>query len=274
MSAEGQSFTKEMLRQKYLDDIRKIASKLGISRIISFSKNELIDIILDRQAQPQAHAQAPPKLNEPEDSDVSELTHESRFNGKISIHTYIPKESQTLSELIEFLYPKLIFLAGKENGENGYKISIGLKTTLHSPKFDEGMFYIQSKMFAEYVENKLDKIFEDLETKISEKDTEGSGWKIVSIDEVCLNVGRYIPLKGSSYVELPDFLKNKRAILNIHNLDQKCFLWSILGFLFPTDFQKENSYSYVKYINKLDTSMLNHPQKLDSSLNKLKRSII
>ena len=135
--------------------------------------------------------------------------------------------------MIELLYPKLIFLAGKENGENGYKISIGLKTTFHSPKFDEGMFYIQSKMFAKYVENKLDEIFEDLETKISQKDTEGSGWKIVSIDEVYLNAGRYIPFKGSSYVELPDFLKNRRAILNIHNFDQKCFLRSILGFFVP-----------------------------------------
>ena len=74
--------------------------------------------------------------------------------------------------MIKKLYPKLIFLAGKENDENGYKISIGLKTTIHSSKFEEGMIYIHSKMFAKYEENKLDKIFEDLETKISEKDTE------------------------------------------------------------------------------------------------------
>ena len=82
------------------------------------------------------------------------------------------------------MYPKLISLAGKENGENGYKISIGLKAKFHSPKFKKGTFYIHSKMFAKYEEDKLDKIFEELETKISEKHTEGSGWKIVSIEEV------------------------------------------------------------------------------------------
>ena len=68
MSAGSKSFTKEILCQKYLDDVRKTTSELGISKIRSFSKFQIIDIILDKQAQshPQGlQAQTPPKLNEP-----------------------------------------------------------------------------------------------------------------------------------------------------------------------------------------------------------------
>ena len=43
----------------------------------------------------------------------------------------------------------------------------------------------------------------------------------------------YTPLHGSSYVKLPKTLKDKKAILNIQNHDEKCFLWSVLAALHP-----------------------------------------
>ena len=41
-----------------------------------------------------------------------------------------------------------------------------------------------------------------------------------------LNVSSYSPLIGSTYIELPDELKNsRRGLINIQNDDNKCFLW-------------------------------------------------
>ena len=41
-----------------------------------------------------------------------------------------------------------------------------------------------------------------------------------------LNVSSYSPLIGSTYIELPDELKNSRkGLINIQNDDNKCFLW-------------------------------------------------
>ena len=41
-----------------------------------------------------------------------------------------------------------------------------------------------------------------------------------------MNVSAYSPLIGSTYVELPDELKNSRkSLINIKNDDNKCFLW-------------------------------------------------
>ena len=41
-----------------------------------------------------------------------------------------------------------------------------------------------------------------------------------------MNVSAHSPLIGSTYVELPDELKNSRkGLINIKNDDNKCFLW-------------------------------------------------
>ena len=43
-----------------------------------------------------------------------------------------------------------------------------------------------------------------------------------------LGVAVYTPLEGASYLPLPKKIKDKKAVLNIQNKDQKCFLWSVL----------------------------------------------
>ena len=54
----------------------------------------------------------------------------------------------------------------------------------------------------------------------------GSGWVVDEILEAFINVARYNPLKGGTYMILPDLLKNKKAIINIQNRDgfHLCFV--------------------------------------------------
>ena len=35
--------------------------------------------------------------------------------------------------------------------------------------------------------------------------------------------------KGSSYIPLPQWLANKKAIINPHNEDQECFKWAVIA---------------------------------------------
>ena len=57
-------------------------------------------------------------------------------------------------------------------------------------------------------------------------DNEGSGWKIESINGEYTNISMYSPLIGSSFVELPNELKNsKKGLINIKNNDSIWFLW-------------------------------------------------
>ena len=49
-----------------------------------------------------------------------------------------------------------------------------------------------------------------------------------SVIQLDLHIVRYSPLGGETYIPLPEWLKNKNAIINILNKDNKCFLWCVL----------------------------------------------
>ena len=56
----------------------------------------------------------------------------------------------------------------------------------------------------------------------------GSDVRFHSIIELELHTVSYKPLKGETYIPLPKELANKKAIINVRNKDNKCFLWCVL----------------------------------------------
>ena len=81
---------------------------------------------------------------------------------------------------------------------------------------------------------------------------EGSGWTFAYVEKLVLHTTRWEPLYGSSYIDLPEVLKNKYAIINMKNEDEKCFMWSVLRALYPKD---------------------NHPERIDKDLKSKQESI-
>ena len=56
--------------------------------------------------------------------------------------------------------------------------------------------------------------------------SEGSGWTIESIDNHYINIVKYKPLKGSSYIQLPKELRNSaKGLINLQNKNNECFRW-------------------------------------------------
>ena len=58
---------------------------------------------------------------------------------------------------------------------------------------------------------------------------ESSGWVLDSISAINLNVARYNPIRGASYIRTPSAIAVKKAVLNIQNRDMLCFLYCILA---------------------------------------------
>ena len=57
---------------------------------------------------------------------------------------------------------------------------------------------------------------------------------IQSVDGHFINVVKYRPLQGSSYIPLPKELQNStKGIINIKNDDDECFRWCHIRYLFP-----------------------------------------
>ena len=65
--------------------------------------------------------------------------------------------------------------------------------------------------------------------------SKGSGWRLHSIINLELHTVRYNPLNGETWIPLPKELANKKAIINMKNEDNKCFLWCVLRALNPCE---------------------------------------
>ena len=102
--------------------------------------------------------------------------------------------------------------------------------------------------------------------------SEGSGWTIQSVDNHYLNIVQYQPMKGSSYIELPQELRNsKKGLINMKNKDNECFRWCHIRHLNPQDkYPQRIKKSDKEFINKLDYSGIEFPVKPPSSTIKLK----
>ena len=75
-------------------------------------------------------------------------------------------------------------------------------------------------------EYSIDKSFEEILYRIDNWINEGSGWVVESINSEYVNISKYAPLFGSSFIELTDKLKHPmEGLINIKNNDNKCILW-------------------------------------------------
>ena len=97
--------------------------------------------------------------------------------------------------------------------------------------------------------------------KVAEWISQGSGWTIKSVDSHYLNIVKYKPLKGSSYIQLPQELRNSvKGLINMKNKDKECFRWCHIRHLNPQDKDPQRIKKTDKqYIEKLDYSGIEFP---------------
>ena len=91
--------------------------------------------------------------------------------------------------------------------------------------------------------------------------SEGSGWTVESVDNHYINVVQYEPLKGSSYIKLPQELRNSaKGLINMKNEDNECFRWCHIRHLNPQDKDSQRIKKVDKqYVNNLDYSGIEFP---------------
>lgn len=67
----------------------------------------------------------------------------------------------------------------------------------------------------------------------------GSGWHFQKINSHFMGQSRLILTNGGSYIALPKWLEDKKAIINIKNRDNMCFLWTLLSHFHPANDHKD-----------------------------------
>ena len=97
--------------------------------------------------------------------------------------------------------------------------------------------------------------------KIAQWISEGSGWTIQSVDSHYLNIAKYEPMKGSSYIQLPSELRNsKKGLINMKNEDNECFRWCHIRHINPQEkYPQRIKKTDKQYVEKLDYSGVEFP---------------
>ena len=108
----------------------------------------------------------------------------------------------------------------------------------------------------------LTRVIRSIIEKIEVYQKNGSGWYFREIIHLEIHTADYNPMRGSSYIPLPDWIMRKKAILSIRNKDEKCFLWCVLRYLFPRDKNDFRLTDLKQKENSLNTKGIAFPVKL------------
>ena len=140
---------------------------------------------------------------------------------------------------------------------------ISVKTEKGVEQLEEDKAYFCTKNYKNLVSTNPDKLYNKCFNKIindiDDYNTNKSGWYFKEVLQLEITTTEIGAVNGSSYLPLPDWIKNKGAIINIKNKDDKCFLWCILRYLYPRDRDKERIGDLKKYEFSLNTKGITFP---------------
>ena len=143
-------------------------------------------------------------------------------------------------EVLEYAKPAILNIF---NSNRNIKTILYLHCIMQSEGFDNGSmfkeFAFHSKDLKLVLEGTdISELYDEMADEIEEEirkvqDAEGSGWIYTNVIKLVLHTTKWEPIYGSSYIPLVPYLANKKAIINMQNEDDKCFMWSVLRALYP-----------------------------------------
>ena len=129
--------------------------------------------------------------------------------------------------------------------------------------FNQDLAYFHSRTHINFektdVKVILSRMLREIMEKLANYQRNGSGWyfkEVISLDIYSVD---HKTVKGESYIPLPDFLMRKKAIINMENKDNKCFLWSVLRYLHPREKHSSRINDLKEYENDLNFKGINFP---------------
>ena len=147
-----------------------------------------------------------------------------------------------------------IIMGKKENTKEGKSFEITNNAYFHSDVYKN----MEGTNVNSIIKNSEEKINESISNYINN----GSGWYFKKIVNLEIHINEFRPLRASSYISLPDWIMRKKAIVNIQNKDEKCFLWSILRYLHPIEKNSERLTDLKQYEFSLNTKGITFPMKV------------
>lgn len=132
------------------------------------------------------------------------------------------------------------------------------KSAINTVKFTTCYYLIHAlDDFNKFIFSMKDK----LGNKISKFKIENNDWTLSKITHIEMNINKFNALRKSSFIDLPNDIKNKKAVINVKNTDNQCIKWALLSALYPVPIHVDRVASYMKHENKLKLKNIKFPVK-------------
>ncbi|XP_074025815.1 uncharacterized protein [Leptinotarsa decemlineata] len=187
---------------------------------------------------------------------------ESCFNSRVRTGAIINLKIKDPTEFFDKAYRSFICKVRKELKKTLLKVNVIFLANFMKPQTGETdikHFQTKNRILDSNTDLKLfydEHIKHNILTKLEEFQEKDSGWSLYEILQLKVNLNNYTPINVgiSTYIEVPKFIQNKKAVLNIQNNDPYCFLWSIVAALHPcaTNVCKKSSYPHFSNILKYE----------------------
>ena len=284
---------------KTVSELKYVAKNLGIRGYSRLRKAELIDLINQNQSTANLNFidnyyildDIIPESEIPKDQEILKPIRVSSLKRKIRdgetprsigwIEREVALKGYTVSfevGIVNDSDPLVQLQTTRQTIENnlknvledmkGFKFNETLKITFEKQKGDgwiEKTAYFgknpQTITNDSEIAESLQKTQNYIINKVQQWISEGSSWIVKSVDGHFINVLKYKPLRGSSYILLPKDLQNSaKGVINIKNEDDECFRWCHIRQLNP---QKKDPQRVKKsdreYVENLDYSGIKFP---------------
>lgn len=95
-----------------------------------------------------------------------------------------------------------------------------------------------------------------------EFESSGSGWTLSEILYLEIRINKFNPLRASMHLDLPQVIKDKHAVVNVNNVDNKCFEWAIISAIHPSSINSTRTSCYEQFLGELNFTGIDFPVKL------------
>ena len=140
----------------------------------------------------------------------------------------VPKGTKDIFRFFQTTKNQFVDVCRNEVRElNSIKVQFGLLVRFYVKRngmaeymthyFKDTETTILNQYNADLLNQIIDQFIDLVRGKIEGWSERGSGWVVDEILEAFINVARYNPLRGGTYMALPDLLKTKKAIINVKN---------------------------------------------------------
>ncbi|XP_060870596.1 uncharacterized protein LOC132945009 [Metopolophium dirhodum] len=189
-----------------------------------------------------------------------------------TITWYYVKNTNNIQNYIYFLdsiKSELINLLKSIVSKNPIKFNLKLEATYNIPNVEYSSENRAFKTSAKaiFCDTGVQEIVEEAFAKLMKEQDEytskGSGFTLQCIDGLMLGVYKYKPIGGSSYIQLPGAIENKKAVINPQNLDSQCFKWAILAKHVTGNNKHRVGDNYFKHQEKYNFTNLSFPTPLN-----------